>query len=48
MTAPGLNHEELVGLLDLDGYSGLDGRPLPAVLDTSCVRTGLHYKLLDS
>ena len=45
MTAPSLNPEELAGLLDRDGYSGLDGRPLPAVLDTSCVRTGLHYQL---
>jgi hypothetical protein len=39
-----LNPEELTELLDsLD--SGLDRRPLPAVLDTACVRTGLHYQL---
>ena len=34
-----LGPEELAGLLDLGG------RPLPAVLDTACVRTGLHYQL---
>src|SRR5215472_14645294 len=39
-----LSPEELTELLDsLD--SGLDSRPLPAVLDTACVRTGLHYQL---
>jgi hypothetical protein len=39
-----LSPEELTELLDsLD--SGLDHRPLPAVLDTACVRTGLHYQL---
>jgi hypothetical protein len=34
-----LDPEELAGLLDLGGW------PLPAVLDTACVRTGLHYQL---
>ena len=34
-----LGPEELAGLLDLGG------RPPPAVLDTACVRTGLHYQL---
>jgi hypothetical protein len=39
-----LSPEELTELLDsLD--CGLDRRPLPAVLDTACVRTGLHYQL---
>jgi hypothetical protein len=39
-----LSPEELTELLDsLD--SGLNRRPLPAVLDTACVRTGLHYQL---
>jgi hypothetical protein len=36
-----LSPEELGGLLGLD----LDCRPLPSVLDTACVRTGLHYQL---
>lgn len=44
-SAPTLSREELAGLLDPDGYFGLDGRPLLAMLDTSCVRTGLHYQL---
>jgi hypothetical protein len=35
-----LSPEELTELLD-----GLDRRPLPSVLDTACVRTGLHYQL---
>ncbi len=34
-----LQPEELTGLL------GTGDRPLPAVLDTACVRTGLHYQL---
>ncbi|MGH3394033.1 MAG: hypothetical protein ACRDPO_05020 [Streptosporangiaceae bacterium] len=39
-----LDPEELTELFDsLD--SGLDRRPLPAVLDTACVRTGLHFQL---
>lgn len=39
-----LSPADLTVLLDsLD--SGLDLRPLPAVLDTACVRTGLHYQL---
>lgn len=29
----------------LQAYRGLDRRPYLAVLDTSCVRTGLHYQL---
>jgi hypothetical protein len=44
MTAVGperlLSPEELAALLD-----DRAGRPLPAVLDTACVRTGLHYQL---
>jgi len=39
-----LSPEELTELLDGLDY-GLDRRPLPAVLDTACVRTGLHYQL---
>ncbi len=39
-----LSTEELMGLLDrLDPR--LHRRPLSAVLDTACVRTGLHYQL---
>ena len=39
-----LSPEELTELFDgLD--SGLGNWPLPAVLDTACVRTGLHYQL---
>jgi hypothetical protein len=39
-----LSPEELAVLLgSLDPR--LDSRPLPAVLDTACVRTGLHYQL---
>lgn len=40
----GLPPEELAGLLGtLD--SSLYCRPMPTVLDTDCVRTGLHYQL---
>jgi hypothetical protein len=40
----GLPSEDLAGLLEqLD--PSLYRRPVPAVLDTDCVRTGLHYQL---
>jgi hypothetical protein len=42
------SQEELAALLDdaLDpGWVGLGRRPLPAVLDTDFIRTGLHYQL---
>lgn len=39
-----LSPEELTGLLGSLDF-GLDHGPLPAVLDTACVRTGLHYQL---
>src|SRR3954454_4290772 len=40
----GLPPEELAGLIEtLD--SSLYSRPMPAVLDTDCTRTGLHYQL---
>jgi hypothetical protein len=47
MTAtPTLSPEELAKLLaDAEEYFDLDRRPLPAVLDTACVRTGLHFQL---
>jgi hypothetical protein len=32
-------------LSQLRAYRGLDRRPVLAVLDTSCIRTGLHYQL---
>jgi hypothetical protein len=42
--SPGLPPEGLAGLpRALD--SSLYVRPMPAVLDTDCVRTGLHYQL---
>ena len=43
-----LSQEELAALLDDaadPGWFGLHRRPLPAVLDTDFVRTGLHYQL---
>jgi hypothetical protein len=45
-----MSPDELADLLassySYDGrYAGWDRRPLLAVLDTSCVRTGLHYQL---
>ena len=43
-----LSQEELAALLDdaLDpSLAGLSRRPLPAVLDTDFIRTGLHYQL---
>ena len=44
-----MSPEELADLLarscSFDGSSELGRRPLLAVLDTSCVRTGLHYQL---
>ncbi len=42
-----LSPEELAALLaEADAsFSDLGDGPLPAVLDTSCVRTGLHYQL---
>ena len=43
-----LSQEELAALIDeaMDpGWIGLDDRPLPAVLDTDFIRTGLHYQL---
>jgi hypothetical protein len=43
-----LTEEDLDALLDdaLDpGWAGLARRPLPAVLDTDFIRTGLHYQL---
>jgi len=47
-TARVLSEEELAALIDdaLDpGWAGLSCRPLPAVLDTDFIRTGLHYQL---
>jgi hypothetical protein len=32
-------------LMSLRRYTGLNGRPVLAVLDSSCVRTGLQYQL---
>ena len=43
-----LSQEELAALTNdaFDpGLAGLTARPLPAVLDTDCIRTGLHYQL---
>jgi hypothetical protein len=43
-----LSEEELAALIDdaLDpSWSGLASRPLPAVLDTDFIRTGLHFQL---
>ena len=43
-----LSREELAALIDdaLDpSWAGLSRRPLPAVLDTDFIRTGLHYQL---
>ena len=43
-----LTEQELGALIDdaMDpSWLGLSGRPLPAVLDTDFVRTGLHYQL---
>jgi hypothetical protein len=43
-----LSQEELAALLDdaMDpSWIGLDRRPLPVVLDTDFIRTGLHYQL---
>jgi hypothetical protein len=44
-----LSQEELAGLLaEADAsFSNLGHGVLPAVLDTSCVRTGLHHQLSD-
>jgi hypothetical protein len=46
--ARALSPDELAALLgdSADGsYFELDRRPLPAVLDTACVRTGLHSQV---
>lgn len=43
-----LSQEELAALIDdaLDpSWAGLSRRPLPAVLDTDFIRTGLHYQV---
>ena len=43
-----LSPEELASLLADsadESYFELDRRPLPAVLDTACVRTGLHFQI---
>jgi hypothetical protein len=43
-----LSQEELAALIDdaLDpSWAGLSHRPLPSVLDTDFIRTGLHYQL---
>jgi hypothetical protein len=43
-----LSEEELSALLDdalNSGWAGLNRRPLPAVLDTDFIRTGLHHQL---
>jgi len=43
-----VSQDDLAALLDdaLDpGWAGLSRRPLPAVLDTDFIRTGLHYQL---
>jgi hypothetical protein len=43
-----LSQEELAALIDdaMDpAWIGLGRRPLPAVLDTDFIRTGLHYQL---
>lgn len=44
-----MSPEELADLLassySYQGWSELSSGPLLAVLDTSCVRTGLHYQL---
>jgi hypothetical protein len=50
VAARAMTPEEMAALLarsySYDGrYAGWDRRPLLAVLDTSCVRTGLHFQL---
>jgi hypothetical protein len=44
-----MSPEELAELLasssTYDDYFEIAHTPLPTVLDTSCVRTGLHYQL---